>query len=158
MFKEENRIWWYLVGIVALIVLLAVVGKDYVLPIVNGQRSLFGAQFTYASAPKLTIDTSKDYQATFSTSAGDFTVDLFAQSAPNNVNNFVFLANQGYYAGTAFHRLIPDFLVQGGDRNTLDADPNNDGLGNPGYFVNDEINWDSLAFTAAKRKTLSDKG
>ncbi len=158
MFKESNRIWWYLIGIVILMALLLWVGRDYVIPVVLGQRPLLGGGYVYTSAPDMTLDLTKDYLAKFNTSQGTVTVDLFEQSAPTNVNNFVFLANQKYYDGTAFHRLIPDFLVQGGDRNTLDNDPSNDGLGNPGYFVKDEMNWDYLGFSDAKKQQLSDKG
>jgi len=158
MFKESNRIWWYLIGIVILMGLLLLVARDYVIPVLLGQRKVIGGEFIYASAPKFALDTEVDYLARFKTNMGTFTVDLFEQSAPNNVNNFVFLANSGNYNGTHFHRLIPDFLVQGGDRFTLDDEPSNDGRGNPGYFVSDEINWDYLNFSNAKRKQLADKG
>jgi peptidyl-prolyl cis-trans isomerase B (cyclophilin B) len=77
------------------------------------------------------IDPTKSYQAVFHTSRGDFTVDLFAQQAPNTVNNFVFLARDGFYDGTTFHRVIKGFMAQGGD-------PTGTGTGGPGYQWNDE--------------------
>jgi cyclophilin family peptidyl-prolyl cis-trans isomerase len=77
------------------------------------------------------IDPSKSYQAIFHTSRGDFTVDLFAKDAPKTVNNFVFLARDGFYDGTTFHRVIKGFMAQGGD-------PNGTGTGGPGYQWNDE--------------------
>jgi cyclophilin family peptidyl-prolyl cis-trans isomerase len=77
------------------------------------------------------IDPAKSYQAIFHTSRGDFTVDLFAQQAPITVNNFVFLARDGFYDGTTFHRVIKDFMAQGGD-------PTGTGTGGPGYQWNDE--------------------
>jgi len=77
------------------------------------------------------IDPAKSYQAIFHTNRGDFTVDLFAQDAPNTVNNFVFLARDGFYDGTTFHRVIKGFMAQGGD-------PTGTGTGGPGYQWNDE--------------------
>jgi cyclophilin family peptidyl-prolyl cis-trans isomerase len=77
------------------------------------------------------IDPKKSYQAIFHTSRGDFTVDLFAQQAPITVNNFVFLARDGFYDGTTFHRVIKGFMAQGGD-------PMGTGTGGPGYQWNDE--------------------
>jgi len=77
------------------------------------------------------IDPAKSYQAIFHTSRGDFTVDLFAQQAPITVNNFVFLARDGFYDGTTFHRVIKGFMAQGGD-------PTGTGSGGLGYQWNDE--------------------
>jgi cyclophilin family peptidyl-prolyl cis-trans isomerase len=77
------------------------------------------------------IDLKKSYQAVFKTEHGDMVIDLFADKAPITVNNFVFLARQGYYNGTTFHRVIPNFMVQGGD-------PTGTGRGGPGYKFADE--------------------
>jgi cyclophilin family peptidyl-prolyl cis-trans isomerase len=77
------------------------------------------------------IDPNKRYQAIFHTNRGDFTVELFAQQAPVTVNNFVFLARDGFYNGTTFHRVIKGFMAQGGD-------PTATGTGGPGYKWNDE--------------------
>jgi cyclophilin family peptidyl-prolyl cis-trans isomerase len=85
----------------------------------------------YNSPPAMQIDPNKRYTATFHTSRGDFTVDLFAQQAPVTVNNFVFLARDGFYDGTTFHRVIKGFMAQGGD-------PTGTGTGGPGYQWNDE--------------------
>ena len=79
----------------------------------------------------MTIDPAKNYKATFDTSKGSISVDLFAKDAPKTVNNFVFLARDGFYNGLAFHRVIPDFMVQGGD-------PEGSGRGGPGYKFEDE--------------------
>src|ERR1041384_6416438 len=86
----------------------------------------------YPSPPQLTIDTNKKYSATFSTSRGDIVVELFAKEAPKTVNNFVFLAREKFYDGTTFHRVIKDFMIQGGD-------PTASGRGGPGYSFDDEI-------------------
>jgi peptidyl-prolyl cis-trans isomerase B (cyclophilin B) len=86
----------------------------------------------YASAPAMSIDTNKKYAATIDTSRGTIKVDLFPKEAPKTVNNFVFLARDKFYDGTKFHRVIPDFMVQGGD-------PEGTGRGGPGYKFGDEV-------------------
>jgi cyclophilin family peptidyl-prolyl cis-trans isomerase len=63
----------------------------------------------------MAIDTNKKYTATLKTSRGDIVCDLFTKDAPATVNNFVFLAREKFYDGTIFHRVIPDFMIQGGD-------------------------------------------
>jgi len=87
---------------------------------------------SYPAAPKMSIDTSKKYTATFDTSRGQIVCDLFAKDAPNTVNNFVFLARDKFYDGLKFHRVIADFMVQGGD-------PQGTGSGGPGYKFADEV-------------------
>jgi peptidyl-prolyl cis-trans isomerase B (cyclophilin B) len=79
----------------------------------------------------MSIDKAKSYTATLKTSRGDIVVELFAKDAPNTVNNFVFLARDKFYDGTIFHRVIADFMIQGGD-------PEGTGRGGPGYRFNDE--------------------
>jgi len=89
----------------------------------------------YSEPPPMQIDTGKVYIATFETEKGDIVVELFADRAPNTVNSFVFLAQQGYYDGTTFHRVIPGFMAQGGD-------PTGTGGGGPGYTFPDEFHPD----------------
>jgi len=86
----------------------------------------------YAAPPAMAIDRTKKYSATFDTSRGTIVCDLFADAAPSTVNNFVFLAREGFYDGTKFHRVIADFMVQGGD-------PTGTGRGGPGYRFADEF-------------------
>lgn len=86
----------------------------------------------WASAPDMVIDPSKKYTATISTDKGDMVVELFADKTPKTVNNFVFLAREGFYNDTIFHRVIADFMVQGGD-------PTGTGTGGPGYRFADEF-------------------
>jgi hypothetical protein len=69
----------------------------------------------WPTPPKMEIDPKKEYTAIFKTDKGDITVKLFADKTPNTVNNFVFLARQGFYDDTIFHRVISDFMAQGGD-------------------------------------------
>ncbi len=80
----------------------------------------------------MSIDTAKSYSATFETSRGAIVCELFAKDAPATVNNFVFLAREGFYDGTTFHRVIADFMIQGGD-------PAGTGRGGPGYRFADEV-------------------
>jgi peptidyl-prolyl cis-trans isomerase B (cyclophilin B) len=87
---------------------------------------------TYSAPPPMTIDTSKQYTATIETEKGDLVLELFASDVPVTVNNFVFLAGDGFYNGTIFHRVIPDFMAQGGD-------PTGTGTGTPGYSFADEF-------------------
>lgn len=86
----------------------------------------------YKSAPAMTIDVSKTYRATIETGKGNIVVDLFPQDAPQHVNNFVFLARDGFYNNLTFHRYEPGFVIQGGD-------PLGDGTGGPGYNIPPEI-------------------
>src|ERR1700723_1608673 len=85
----------------------------------------------YSAPPSMSIDPAAKYTATLETSKGKIVCDLFAKDAPKTVNNFVFLAREGFYDGTQFHRVIKDFMVQGGD-------PTASGRGGPGYKFEDE--------------------
>ncbi len=85
----------------------------------------------YDAPPAMQIDPNKKYTATFKTEHGDIVIDLFAKQAPATVNNFVYLARDGFYDGTTFHRVINGFMAQGGD-------PTGTGRGGPGYRFNDE--------------------
>ncbi len=86
----------------------------------------------YSSPPAMQLDPSKNYTATIQTNRGDIVIDLYADKVPNTVNNFVALARDGFYDGVSFHRVIADFMVQGGD-------PTGSGRGGPGYRFNDEF-------------------
>jgi cyclophilin family peptidyl-prolyl cis-trans isomerase len=86
----------------------------------------------YSGPPPTVIDPSKRYVATIGTDNGDIVIELFADKAPTTVNNFVFLARDGYYDGVTFHRVIHGFMAQGGD-------PTGSGRGGPGYAFADEF-------------------
>ena len=106
-------------------------------PSATGDRPLAKAQpaqraNTFKAAPPMTIDPKKSYVATLTTSKGNIVVALDASAAPQTVNNFVFLANQGFYDGLTFHRVVQNFVIQGGD-------PLGTGTGGPGYTVPAEI-------------------
>jgi len=87
---------------------------------------------SYSTPPPMKIDTSKQYNAIIETEKGNLVLELFAGDVPLTVNNFVFLAREGFYDGTTFHRVIPGFVAQGGD-------PTGTGTGGPGYTFADEF-------------------
>lgn len=85
----------------------------------------------WKNPPAMEIDPKKQYHITINTDRGAIDLDLFVQYAPVTVNNFVFLSRQGFYDGVVFHRVIPNFVIQGGD-------PTGTGMGGPGYRFQDE--------------------
>jgi len=87
----------------------------------------------YSAPPPMKIDPNKTYTATIETTAGTMTAELWPKIAPQTVNSFVFLAREGYYEGVIFHRVIPGFMIQGGD-------PTGTGTGGPGYRLKAEFN------------------
>jgi len=84
------------------------------------------------SSPDMQIDTNKKYMAEIDTNKGVIELELFPNHAPKTVNNFVFLAREGFYDGISFHRVISNFMIQGGD-------PTGSGAGGPGYSFEDEV-------------------
>jgi peptidyl-prolyl cis-trans isomerase B (cyclophilin B) len=82
--------------------------------------------------PEMQIDASRNYAVSIATNRGTIELELYPQHAPQTVNNFVFLAKQGFYDGVSFHRVIADFMIQGGD-------PTGSGRGGPGYRFADEL-------------------
>ncbi len=105
----------------------------------------------YPSQPPMQIDPNKKYTATFKTEKGDIRVDLFAKEAPITVNNFVFLAREGFYDNTTFHRVINGFMAQGGD-------PTGTGRGGPGYKFNDEAGALALKHDSAGVLSMANAG
>ncbi len=97
----------------------------------------------WAAPPTMSVDASKAYHATLRTTYGDITVELYPGEVPVTVNNFVFLARQGFYDGVAFHRVLRGFMIQGGD-------PTGTGRGGPGYrFADEQVTRDYLRGTLA---------
>jgi cyclophilin family peptidyl-prolyl cis-trans isomerase len=97
--------------------------------VASGQGAQVAKQ--WSSEPEMQLESGKDYGAIIKTNLGEIRVDLFESEAPRTVNSFVFLANQGFYEGVPFHRVIKDFMVQTGD-------PTGTGAGSPGYRFADE--------------------
>jgi len=95
------------------------------------------AELQWTLAPAMKIDVTKDYAVSIETNRGTIELTLYPQHAPQTVNNFVFLAQQGYYDGVKFHRVIEDFMIQAGD-------PTGTGRGGPGYKFADECKGNPL--------------
>ncbi|MEZ4590253.1 MAG: peptidylprolyl isomerase [Chloroflexota bacterium] len=145
----QKRLYTIIGGVVAVLVIILLVWQLWPEPeaepaadagaatVLEGERPL--ANLTpvernnyYNAPPAMTIDTSKTYEAIITTNKGEMRLRLFDDEAPVTVNNFVFLANQGFYDGTSFHRVLEDFMAQGGD-------PSGTGSGGPGYQFEDEV-------------------
>jgi cyclophilin family peptidyl-prolyl cis-trans isomerase len=104
----------------------------------------------YTECPPMIIDPLKQYTATLQTDKGDITIELYPEAAPLAVNNFVFLANEGWYDKVIFHRVIPGFVAQAGD-------PTGTGLGGPGYAFKNEIS-EELSFDRAGMVGMANAG
>src|SRR6478752_2245236 len=91
----------------------------------------FAADKAWDKPPEMKIDVNKTYTATIDTTKGKIVLELFAKDAPKTVNSFVFLAREKFYDGLIFHRVIPNFMIQGGD-------PTGTGMGGPGYQFENE--------------------
>lgn len=99
----------------------------------NVKQQLIGEPYLiYDKSPEMNIDVDKTYRANVETSLGDFTILLYAQQAPITVNNFVFLAREGYYDHNIFHTVIDNYMIQSGD-------PTGIGTGHAGYRIRDEL-------------------
>ena len=153
--KRTNKNWWRISGIAAALLLSAVavscaptepatptklpaptIPPTPTMPPTPTKPAMpanpAGRADMYSKPPEMQIDSSKSYVATISTAKGDIVVQLDASAAPLTVNNFVFLARQGFYDNLTFHRVEPGFVIQGGD-------PTGTGAGGPGYTVSAEI-------------------
>ncbi len=142
--KAQTRRWWWIAAIAAIVLLLV---GGLILVLNPGGKEVSEAKPTanpnmpqepaarngmYATPPPLTIDPQKQYIATIETEKGNIVVQLYADKVPTTVNNFVFLAREGFYDNTTFHRVIEGFMAQGGD-------PTGTGMGGPGYKFADEF-------------------
>lgn len=144
--KQAERRRWQTVGAVAVVIVLAVVAWQVVMrlnpstpEIPEGERPLASMppaerEDIYSEYPPMVIDIANEYEAVISMANGSqMRLRLFDDEAPLTVNSFVYLANQGYYDNTTFHRVLPDFMAQAGD-------PSGTGSGGPGYLFDDETN------------------
>ncbi len=164
---DQKRLYTIIGGVVAVLIIALIVWQVWPEPeaepaadstegaVVEGERPL--AALTpaernnyYNAAPEMTIDTSKTYEAIITTEKGEMRFELFDDQAPVTVNNFVFLANQGFYDGTNFHRVLADFMAQAGD-------PAGTGSGGPGYQFEDEFD-DSLSFDRRGLLAMANSG
>jgi peptidyl-prolyl cis-trans isomerase B (cyclophilin B) len=98
------------------------------------------ADIKYKKFKKEEIKKMAETRAVIETKFGNMEIRFFPDTAPNHVNNFIELAKKGFYDGTTFHRVIPGFMIQGGDPNSKDPDKSKHGMGGPGYTVKAEFN------------------
>jgi peptidyl-prolyl cis-trans isomerase B (cyclophilin B) len=103
----------------------------------KNKENYYMANKQWDKAPKMQIDPKKNYRIQMETSRGLIELELYPEHAPKTVNNFVFLAGEGYYDGVSFHRVIENFVIQGGD-------PTGSGSGGPGYRFEDELKGNPL--------------
>ncbi len=122
---------WRVTGIIALMIAVLTMSCSGAVPGAE-EKEEAPMQKSYSAPPEMKIDTSKKYTATIETEKGDLVVELFAADVPRTVNNFVFLAREGFYDNVTFHRIIANFMAQGGD-------PTATGTGGPGYTFADEF-------------------
>ena len=125
MLRGKNRY----ISIVAIIFIMAV-----------GFFYFDGSNQSQEVAQSQDVGDSKQIQAIIETNFGNIVIEFFPDKAPGHVENFIKLANDGYYNGTTFHRVIPGFMIQGGDPNTKSDDRSTHGQGGPGYTINAEFN------------------
>jgi cyclophilin family peptidyl-prolyl cis-trans isomerase len=125
------RAWMAVLALVVALLVVGCSGGATVSPDATATASPSQAPTSTPMAIPI-VDVSKEYIVTIETEKGDLTLELFASDAPITVSNFVYLARQGFYDDTTFHRVIPGYVAQGGD-------PTGAGNGGPGYFIKDEI-------------------
>src|SRR3990167_169003 len=124
----------------------------FVIIILGSLGVIFGYKIAMKSENKISKDASVNSQgytdnpvAVMKTNMGEIKLELFVKDAPETVGNFIKLANEKFYDGTKFHRVIKGFMIQGGDPNSKDDNWSDDGMGGPGYKFEDEINSHKLA-------------
>jgi len=132
--NKMTKVAWYKKKtiMVPAIVALALLGLILMLFMIGVIKMPAQPPKSYNSPVPMTIDVNKKYTALIKTAKGDLVLDLYPQDAPVTVNNFVTLSRKGFYNGLTFHRIIPDFMAQGGD-------PSGNGTGGPGYEFQDEF-------------------
>ena len=130
---QPNATRWIITAVaaIALMILLFALIQTQSNEEILSEESIV-SKLEWSSPPAMIIDPQKQYAAVIETELGNIKIRLFDNESPITVNNFVFLAQQGYYDGVAFHRVIHDFMVQGGD-------PTGTGSGGPGYMFEDEV-------------------
>jgi cyclophilin family peptidyl-prolyl cis-trans isomerase len=126
-----KKIHWFFIPLMAILAMILPACSQNTSATPNSTPSIQGGNMQWSTAPAMTIDKNKNYTANITTNYGSIIVQLLAKEDPITVNNFVFLARQGYYNGVKFHRIVKNFMIQTGD-------PTGTGSGNPGYRIPDE--------------------
>jgi peptidyl-prolyl cis-trans isomerase B (cyclophilin B) len=143
--KTENKKNIIVTGIVIVVIIAAVFGLNHLL---KGKTTIMDGKKIDTTVVRATIETAK----------GNIELELNREAAPNTVDNFVKLSKEGFYDGVTFHRVVEDFVIQGGDPLSKDDDPSNDGTGGPGYSFKDEINPRSLGLSEETITALQNYG
>ena len=132
--KKVTKVAWYknMAIVVPVVIAVVLIGTILTLFMTGVIKMPSQPPKSYNSPIPMTIDVNKKYTALIKTAKGDLALELYQQDAPVTVNNFVSLARKGFYNGLTFHRIIPDFMAQGGD-------PSGNGTGGPGYKFQDEF-------------------
>ncbi|MCS7317554.1 MAG: peptidylprolyl isomerase [Candidatus Dojkabacteria bacterium] len=159
MFKNRQgiQLLLYFVGIVLMFIVLFLLSRNLIPFLIGTQNRNIDSELVFQK-PEFKIDTNKDYLCLIQTNLGNIIIDLFEKDAPLNVNNFIYLSEKGYYNEVLFHRIIKDVLIQSGDRYTINKNTQMYGFGHPGYFIEDEVNWDTQKLPEEKRNYLLQKG
>lgn len=129
---SKNKIHWLIFVVFSMGLALTIIGYNMVL---NA-----GENLTQNIIEMEKLGEEKNIKILMKTNFGDIKLELFKKDAPQTVDNFLKLAKSGFYDGTKFHRIIKNFMIQGGDPNSKDNDWSDDGMGGPGYVFKDEIN------------------
>lgn len=129
---KHARISFFIILLAAAMLMSGCGGKGDERDVRRDSASASAKTMSWDKMPEMSIDLNRSYSAKFRTTKGDFTVKLFASEAPVTVNNFVFLAREGFYDGLTFHSVIESFMIQSGD-------PKGNGTGTPGYSIPDEL-------------------
>lgn len=128
---SRNKFHWLIFVVFLIGVAIMLVGYSFALKAGENLTQNISAR---------TLEYQDNMTVLIKTNFGDIKLELFKRDAPQTVDNFLKLAKSGFYDGTKFHRVIKNFMIQGGDPNSKDDDLSNDGLGGPGYTFQDEIN------------------
>jgi len=126
--QKTSRKWMY----IALILIVVAIAAVAFVILLNSS----------SNTPNNNGSTTGNPIAVYDTTNGTIKIELFMDKTPITAGNFINLSRSGFYNGTLFHRISPNFMIQGGDPNSKDSDPNNDGQGGPGYTIPDEIRSD----------------
>jgi len=129
---QKNKLFLVILFLVGFIMILNSCGGQEVAKNTTNESTSGSSPKTYSAPPPMNIFMNRDYTAIMETNKGTMVLELFNRDAPKTVNNFVFLAREGFYDNTTFHRVIAGFMAQGGD-------PSGTGSGGPGYTIPDEI-------------------
>lgn len=136
MNMQRNTRFRFFIALVSIAILLAGCGsKSDIRTTADDGEAAPVKTMNWDKMPEMGIDLNKSYTAEFHTNKGDFSVKLFSDEAPVTVNNFVFLAREGFYDGLTFHSIIESYMILGGD-------PKGNGTGTPGYVIPDELDAD----------------